>query len=170
MYDLTFDELNQWSNMASFAGWPLAFLQSKLAGCTSGAGKRREAFIECKNPSFVFICFPFAWFVVQIQLKVQTVRYWPVWAVWSFWSQIHIFPLSSSVPLLCSYSYCVYLRVKQASAACKLKLWSAHLVRERLVCVECQSDAMSKSDRCGGDGLQSSRWDTQSELNMGAPW
>ncbi|XP_035020803.1 somatomedin-B and thrombospondin type-1 domain-containing protein isoform X3 [Hippoglossus stenolepis] len=54
-------------------------------------------------------------------------------------------------------SYCVYLRVKQASAACKLKLWSAQLVRERLVCAECQSDAMSKSDRCGGDGRESTR-------------
>ncbi|XP_010782510.1 somatomedin-B and thrombospondin type-1 domain-containing protein isoform X1 [Notothenia coriiceps] len=54
-------------------------------------------------------------------------------------------------------SYCVYLRVKQASAACKLKLWSAQLVRERLVCAECQSDAMSKSNRCGGDGLESTR-------------
>ncbi|KAA8592661.1 hypothetical protein FQN60_018116, partial [Etheostoma spectabile] len=54
-------------------------------------------------------------------------------------------------------SYCVYLRVKQASAACKLKLWSAQLVKERLVCAECQSDAMSKSDRCGGDGLESIR-------------
>lgn len=54
-------------------------------------------------------------------------------------------------------SYCVYLRVKQASVACKLKLWSAQLVRERLVCAECQSDAMSKSDRCGGDGLEGSR-------------
>uniref|UniRef100_A0A3Q1G7A0 Somatomedin-B and thrombospondin type-1 domain-containing protein-like n=1 Tax=Acanthochromis polyacanthus TaxID=80966 RepID=A0A3Q1G7A0_9TELE len=54
-------------------------------------------------------------------------------------------------------SYCVHLRVKQASAACKLKLWSAQLVRERLVCAECQSDAMSKSNRCGGDGLQSTR-------------
>lgn len=59
--------------------------------------------------------------------------------------------------LLALCSYCVYLRVKQASAACKLKLWSAHLVRERLVCAECQSDAMSKSDRCGGDGLEGTR-------------
>lgn len=54
----------------------------------------------------------------------------------------------------CACSYCVYLRVKQASAACKLKLWSAQLVRERLVCAECQSDAMSKTDRCGGEGLE----------------
>lgn len=55
------------------------------------------------------------------------------------------------------FSYCVHLRVKHASAACKLRLWSAHLVRERLICAECQSDAMSKSDRCGGDGIQSNR-------------
>lgn len=66
---------------------------------------------------------------------------------------------SSSLSFAC-FSYCVYLRVKQASAACKLRLWSAHLVRERLICAECQSDAMSKSDRCGGDGMQSSRWST----------
>lgn len=54
-------------------------------------------------------------------------------------------------------SYCVYLQVKQASVACRLKLWTAHLVRERTVCVECQSDAMAKSDRCGGDGVKSTR-------------
>ena len=56
-----------------------------------------------------------------------------------------------------AHSYCVYLRVKQSSAACKLKLWSAQLVRERLVCAECQSDAMSKTDRCSGDGIESTR-------------
>ncbi|XP_061585483.1 somatomedin-B and thrombospondin type-1 domain-containing protein isoform X2 [Cololabis saira] len=54
-------------------------------------------------------------------------------------------------------SYCVYLRVKQASPACKLKLWSSRLVRDRVICAECQSDAMSKSDRCGGDGLETIR-------------
>lgn len=58
---------------------------------------------------------------------------------------------------LFSCSYCVYLRVKQASPACKLKLWSSQLVRERLVCAECQGDAMSKSNRCGGDGLENTR-------------
>ncbi|KAK2837856.1 hypothetical protein Q5P01_015068 [Channa striata] len=51
-------------------------------------------------------------------------------------------------------SYCVQLRVKQASAACKLKVWSAQLLRDRVVCAECQSEAMSKSDQCAGDGLQ----------------
>lgn len=70
----------------------------------------------------------------------------------------------SSIPF---NSYCVYLRVKQASAACKLKLWSAHLVRERLVCAECQSDAMSKSDRCGGDGLENTRQALKSKQAYG---
>ncbi|KAI4896375.1 hypothetical protein NFI96_033053, partial [Prochilodus magdalenae] len=52
-------------------------------------------------------------------------------------------------------SYCVYMRVKQVSAACRLKLWSTPLVRERSVCVECQGDAMAADSRCRGDGLQS---------------
>ncbi|XP_057686750.1 somatomedin-B and thrombospondin type-1 domain-containing protein isoform X2 [Corythoichthys intestinalis] len=69
-------------------------------------------------------------------------------------------------------SYCVYLRVKQISAACKLKLWSAQLVRERLVCAECQSDAMSKSDRCGGDGLEGTRtfWSAASGVGCHGTW
>ncbi|XP_017267620.1 somatomedin-B and thrombospondin type-1 domain-containing protein isoform X2 [Kryptolebias marmoratus] len=54
-------------------------------------------------------------------------------------------------------SYCVYLRVKRASAACRRKLWSTQLVKERLVCAECQSDAMSNSNRCAGDGLDNMR-------------
>lgn len=70
----------------------------------------------------------------------------------------------SSIPF---NSYCVYLRVKQASAACKLKLWSAHLVREQLVCAECQSDAMSKSDRCRGDGLENTRQALKSKQAYG---
>ncbi|XP_051923241.1 somatomedin-B and thrombospondin type-1 domain-containing protein isoform X3 [Hippocampus zosterae] len=69
-------------------------------------------------------------------------------------------------------SYCVYMRLKQASAACKLKLWSAQLVRERLVCAECQSDAMSKSDRCGGDGLEGTRtfWSAASAVGCHGSW
>ncbi|KAG5840195.1 hypothetical protein ANANG_G00186270 [Anguilla anguilla] len=51
-------------------------------------------------------------------------------------------------------SYCVQLRVKQASAPCRLQVWSAQLVRERSVCAECQSDAMDSKQRCGGDGLE----------------
>ncbi|XP_072537107.1 somatomedin-B and thrombospondin type-1 domain-containing protein isoform X1 [Salminus brasiliensis] len=54
-------------------------------------------------------------------------------------------------------SYCVHMRVKQVSAACRLKLWSTQLVRERSVCVECQGDAMATDNRCRGDGLQSIR-------------
>ncbi|MED6285131.1 hypothetical protein CHARACLAT_026182, partial [Characodon lateralis] len=68
--------------------------------------------------------------------------------------------------------YCVYLRVKQASAACKVKLWSAQLVRERLVCAECQGDAMTKSDRCAGDGLEDVRtfWTAASAPSCHGTW
>lgn len=65
-----------------------------------------------------------------------------------FWSEI----------CLSVCSYCVQMRVKQASAACKVKPWSAGLVRERSVCVECQSDAMTTDNRCRGDGLQNIRY------------
>ncbi|XP_026877969.2 somatomedin-B and thrombospondin type-1 domain-containing protein isoform X1 [Electrophorus electricus] len=54
-------------------------------------------------------------------------------------------------------SYCVYMRVKQGSAACRLKMWSTQLTRERSVCVECQGDAMATDNRCHGDGLQTIR-------------
>uniref|UniRef100_A0A3P9AIQ6 Uncharacterized protein n=1 Tax=Esox lucius TaxID=8010 RepID=A0A3P9AIQ6_ESOLU len=69
-------------------------------------------------------------------------------------------------------SYCVYMRVKQASAACSLNLWSAQLVRERLVCSECQSEAMATTDGCGGDGLQSTRtfWTAASVPGCHGSW
>uniref|UniRef100_H3DD66 Si:dkey-178e17.3 n=1 Tax=Tetraodon nigroviridis TaxID=99883 RepID=H3DD66_TETNG len=69
-------------------------------------------------------------------------------------------------------SYCVYLRVKRASVACQLKPWSAQLVKERLVCAECQGDAMSKSDRCGGDGIQNIRtfWSAASVPGCHGSW
>ncbi|XP_028853086.1 somatomedin-B and thrombospondin type-1 domain-containing protein isoform X2 [Denticeps clupeoides] len=54
-------------------------------------------------------------------------------------------------------SYCVYVRLKQVSAVCKQRLWSTQLVRERSLCIECQSDAMTRGDRCAGDGLESIR-------------
>ncbi|XP_066545370.1 somatomedin-B and thrombospondin type-1 domain-containing protein isoform X2 [Amia ocellicauda] len=54
-------------------------------------------------------------------------------------------------------SYCVYLRVKQSSLACRLGLWSTQLVKERSVCAECQGDAMGSRGRCGGDGLEAKR-------------
>uniref|UniRef100_A0A3Q2SZ36 Si:dkey-178e17.3 n=1 Tax=Fundulus heteroclitus TaxID=8078 RepID=A0A3Q2SZ36_FUNHE len=74
--------------------------------------------------------------------------------------------------VLCSCSYCVYLRVKQASAACKLQWWSAQLIRERLVCTECQSDAMSKSDRCVGEGQEdiSAFWTAASAPGCHGSW
>lgn len=109
---------------------------------------------------------------IRIQRWVQRRKTWSSWLqnfgsstqssshVCNFWArQSHVDSWLSSfcTSLSLPSSYCVYLRVKQASTACKLKLWSAHLVRERLVCAECQSDAMSKSDRCAGDGLENTR-------------
>ncbi|XP_031583871.1 somatomedin-B and thrombospondin type-1 domain-containing protein isoform X2 [Oreochromis aureus] len=69
-------------------------------------------------------------------------------------------------------SYCVHLQVKQASAACRLKLWTARLMRETAVCVECQSDAMAKSDRCGGDGVRGTRtfWSAASVPGCHGSW
>lgn len=55
-------------------------------------------------------------------------------------------------------SYCVNMRVKQVSSACKVKVWSAKLVRDRSICIECQSDAMATDSRCRGDGLQNVRY------------
>uniref|UniRef100_A0A672SGN0 Si:dkey-178e17.3 n=1 Tax=Sinocyclocheilus grahami TaxID=75366 RepID=A0A672SGN0_SINGR len=64
------------------------------------------------------------------------------------------------------------MRVKQASAACKVKPWSAGLVRERSVCVECQSDAMTNDNRCRGDGLQNIRtfWSAASAPGCSGSW
>uniref|UniRef100_A0A3P8PDS9 Spondin-like TSP1 domain-containing protein n=1 Tax=Astatotilapia calliptera TaxID=8154 RepID=A0A3P8PDS9_ASTCA len=69
-------------------------------------------------------------------------------------------------------SYCVHLQVKQASAACRLKLWTVRLMRETAVCVECQSDAMAKSDRCGGDGVRGTRtfWSAASVAGCHGSW
>lgn len=117
------------------------------------------------------MCFSFArcsgtpdW-MIRIQRAVQGRKTEKNWELWKrlpaseFCGQaLTLFPPFVPPPFVPFNSYCVYLRVKQASAACKLKLWSAHLVRERLVCAECQSDAMSKKDRCGGEGLESTRW------------
>lgn len=156
------------------------FLSLKLLW---GWGKERFLFILIKPNLICFLFFLFFCWCrpgildrrIRIQRWVQRRKTWSSWLqnfgsstqssshVCNFWARkSHVdswlcsflhFSLSS-IPF---NSYCVYLRVKQASAACKLKLWSAHLVRERLVCAECQSDAMSKSDRCGGDGLENTR-------------
>uniref|UniRef100_A0A9J7ZNN4 Si:dkey-178e17.3 n=1 Tax=Cyprinus carpio carpio TaxID=630221 RepID=A0A9J7ZNN4_CYPCA len=69
-------------------------------------------------------------------------------------------------------SYCVQMRVKQASAACKLRPWSARLVHERSVCIECQSDAMTMDNRCRGDGLQNIRtfWSAASAPGCSGSW
>ncbi|XP_056628517.1 somatomedin-B and thrombospondin type-1 domain-containing protein isoform X1 [Triplophysa dalaica] len=69
-------------------------------------------------------------------------------------------------------SYCVKMRVKQASSACKVKAWSAKLVRDRSLCVECQSDAMATDNRCGGDGLQNVRtfWTAASAPGCSGSW
>ncbi|XP_064209356.1 somatomedin-B and thrombospondin type-1 domain-containing protein isoform X1 [Anguilla rostrata] len=69
-------------------------------------------------------------------------------------------------------SYCVQLRVKQASAPCRLQVWTAQLVRERSVCAECQSDAMDSKQRCGGDGLEATRtfWTAASVPGCHGSW
>ncbi|XP_020670159.3 somatomedin-B and thrombospondin type-1 domain-containing protein isoform X1 [Pogona vitticeps] len=69
-------------------------------------------------------------------------------------------------------SYCIYFRLKQASVACHLHLWSRQLVRDRRVCVECQSGAMSSSKRCQGDGLRGSRtfWTAASIAGCQGSW
>uniref|UniRef100_A0A8C8S7B2 Spondin-like TSP1 domain-containing protein n=1 Tax=Pelusios castaneus TaxID=367368 RepID=A0A8C8S7B2_9SAUR len=54
-------------------------------------------------------------------------------------------------------SYCVYFRLTQVGAACGLHFWSSQLMRERRVCVECQSDAVGGRGRCEGDGLEGAR-------------
>lgn len=54
-------------------------------------------------------------------------------------------------------SYCVYFRLKQVGAACRLHFWSSQLMRERRVCVECQRDAVGSRGRCEGDGLEGAR-------------
>ncbi|TRY96757.1 hypothetical protein DNTS_014485 [Danionella cerebrum] len=69
-------------------------------------------------------------------------------------------------------SYCVQMRIKQSSAVCKVKPWSAGLVPERSVCVECQSDAMTTDSRCRGDGLKNIRtfWTTASAPGCSGSW
>ncbi|XP_012669718.2 somatomedin-B and thrombospondin type-1 domain-containing protein isoform X2 [Clupea harengus] len=69
-------------------------------------------------------------------------------------------------------SYCVYMRVRQASVVCKQRLWSAQLVLERSVCVECQSDAMATDNRCSGDGLEGIKtfWTTASAPGCHGSW
>lgn len=54
-------------------------------------------------------------------------------------------------------SYCVYFRLKQVGAACRLHLWSSQLQKERQVCVECRRDAVGSTERCEGDGLEQTR-------------
>lgn len=164
MFDLSFVWLKLWSSTASFG-----FHQSKRIGLlltTSRAGERRgRPNLPRLSGTWCLLHLP-AWPLMPSSTQ-------PGWHVCRFLCPQHTpYPFLSSVFLsvLCPHSYCVYLRVKQASAACKLKLWSAHLVRERLVCAECQSDAMSKLDRCGGDGLQSTRWTTPSELQIWPAW
>ncbi|MBN3311659.1 SBSPO protein, partial [Atractosteus spatula] len=69
-------------------------------------------------------------------------------------------------------SYCVYLRVKQASLPCRLGFWATQLVRERAVCVECQGDAMGSRGRCDGEGLEGTRtfWTAASVPGCQGSW
>ncbi|XP_043354199.1 LOW QUALITY PROTEIN: somatomedin-B and thrombospondin type-1 domain-containing protein-like [Dermochelys coriacea] len=69
-------------------------------------------------------------------------------------------------------SYCVYFRLKQVGAACRLHLWSSQLMRERRVCVECRPDAMGSGARCQGDGLEGARtfWTATSIAGCQGSW
>ncbi|KAK1156586.1 somatomedin-B and thrombospondin type-1 domain-containing protein-like isoform X1 [Acipenser oxyrinchus oxyrinchus] len=69
-------------------------------------------------------------------------------------------------------SYCVHFRVKQASTACRLGLWSSPLLRERSVCIECQGEAMGNRSRCEGDGLEATRtfWTAASVPGCQGSW
>lgn len=69
-------------------------------------------------------------------------------------------------------SYCVNFRLKHMGGACHLQLWTSHLVRERLVCVECQVTAMGSGDRCVGDGLHNIRtfWTAASVPGCQGSW
>uniref|UniRef100_A0A8C2HKZ9 Si:dkey-178e17.3 n=1 Tax=Cyprinus carpio TaxID=7962 RepID=A0A8C2HKZ9_CYPCA len=54
----------------------------------------------------------------------------------------------------------------------KKRPWSARLVHERSVCIECQSDAMTMDNRCRGDGLQNIRtfWSAASAPGCSGSW
>ncbi|XP_039361044.1 somatomedin-B and thrombospondin type-1 domain-containing protein-like isoform X4 [Mauremys reevesii] len=69
-------------------------------------------------------------------------------------------------------SYCVYFRLKQVGAACRLHLWSSQLMRERRVCVECRPDAVGSGARCKGDGLEGARtfWTATSIAGCQGSW
>ncbi|KAM4809909.1 somatomedin-B and thrombospondin type-1 domain-containing protein-like [Rhinophrynus dorsalis] len=55
-------------------------------------------------------------------------------------------------------SYCVYFRLMHVGQACRLQRWSRQLVREQLVCVECQTEAAADSSgRCQGEGVTGAR-------------
>ncbi|XP_067396021.1 somatomedin-B and thrombospondin type-1 domain-containing protein-like isoform X3 [Emydura macquarii macquarii] len=69
-------------------------------------------------------------------------------------------------------SYCVYFRLKQVGAACRLHFWSSQLMRERRVCVECQREAVGSRGRCEGDGLEGARtfWTATSIAGCQGSW
>ncbi|XP_053136410.1 somatomedin-B and thrombospondin type-1 domain-containing protein-like [Hemicordylus capensis] len=69
-------------------------------------------------------------------------------------------------------SYCIYFRLKQVSAACRLHFWSSQLARERRVCVECQGEVVGSKKRCQGDGLQRTRtfWIAASIVGCQGSW
>ncbi|KAG5281379.1 hypothetical protein AALO_G00071470 [Alosa alosa] len=69
-------------------------------------------------------------------------------------------------------SYCVYMRVKRSSVVCKQRVWTAQLVHERSLCVECQSDAMATDSHCAGDGLEANKtfWTAASAPGCHGSW
>lgn len=153
--------LAQTELLASINSYFIAFCSGRQEGCLCRSSKSLNIQLT--------LCCPFAHFDIDFfSKKIKTnPNYQSLMEdCGKSWSQ-KTPPHSSLLIIIFLWpvpSYCVYLRVKQASVACKLRLWSAHLVKERLVCAECQGDAMSKSDRCGGDGIQSSRWAAGADL------
>ncbi|MBN3289228.1 SBSPO protein, partial [Polypterus senegalus] len=54
-------------------------------------------------------------------------------------------------------SSCIIYPCSVTQPACRMNLWSSHMTREQPVCVECQGDAMGRTNRCEGDGLETTR-------------
>ncbi|OCU01895.1 somatomedin-B and thrombospondin type-1 domain-containing protein [Xenopus laevis] len=69
-------------------------------------------------------------------------------------------------------SYCVYFRLKHVGPGCQLQGWSRQLIREQLICVECQMEAAGSNGRCQGDGLAGVRtfWAAASLSSCQGSW